>query len=110
MNKFSNKLKNPVFGPSWVHFPNFWGKKIFLENPALSCTTSYGLLAPCQNLEKVKDTIQRKCPDRWRDGEKDRRMGGRTDRSLYRTLLATAGGPKTRSKLRKKPGLLSHRT
>ena len=41
-------------------FPIFWAKKIFLENPALSRTTSYGFLAPCQNLEKVNGTIQRK--------------------------------------------------
>ena len=58
MNKFSNKLKNPVFSPFWVHFPNFWGKKIFLKNPPLSCTTSYRFLAPCQNLEKTNDKFQ----------------------------------------------------
>ena len=28
MNTFSNKLKKTVSGPFWVHFPNFWGKKI----------------------------------------------------------------------------------
>ena len=50
-------------------------KKNFLGNPALSHTTSYGFLAPCQNLEKVNDTIQRKCPDRWKDG----RTEGQTD-------------------------------
>ena len=55
MAQFSNKFKkNPVF----------------LENPALSRTTSYGFLALCQNLEKVNDTIQRKCPDRWKDRRK----------------------------------------
>ena len=48
-----------------MHFPNFGGKKIFfLENPALSHTTTYGFLAPCQNLEKTDDTIPRKHPDR----------------------------------------------
>ena len=47
----------------------------------LSCTTSYGFLAPCQNLEQVNDTVQRKCPNRWMEGWtegwKDRRKDGR---------------------------------
>ena len=55
-----------------THFPHFWGKKFFLQNLALSGTTSYGFLAPCQNLEKVNNTIQRKCPDRRKDGWTDR--------------------------------------
>ena len=51
-----------------AHFLNFGSKKKFLENPALSCTTSYGLLAPCQNLEKTNDTIPQKHLDRRKDG------------------------------------------
>ena len=84
MTKFSNKFKRPCFWPILGLFSQFLAQKkfkIFLENLALSCTTSYGFLAPCQNLEKVNDTIQRKCPDRrkneWKDGQK-----------------ATTGGPK----------------
>ena len=88
MNKFSNKLKKTLF---FAHFgsifPIFGAKKNFLENLALSCTTSFGFLAPCQNLEKVNDTIQRKCPDR----QKDRWKDGQT--LFYRTLLATARVP-----------------
>ena len=82
MAKFSNKLKKPCF---WPIFPILGAKKIFL---ALSHTISYRFLAPCQNLEKVNDTIQRK--------RLDRRKDGRTDRQtlFYRTLPATAGGPK----------------
>ena len=84
MTKFSNKLKKPCFCPIlWPIFPIFGAKKIFLENPALSRTTSFGFLAPCQNLEKVNDRIQRKCPDRRKDGQT----------LFYRTLLATAGSP-----------------
>ena len=71
-------------------FPIFGTKKIFLENPALSHTTSYGFLAPSQNLEKLNDTIQRKRLDRWKDG-------GQT--LFDRTLLATAGPPKRMHKL-----------
>ena len=76
MTQFSNKFKKPCF---WPIFPIFGAKKIFLENPALSRTTSYGFLAPCQNLEKVNDTIQRKCPDRQKDGK----MDGRMDRPYF---------------------------
>ena len=34
-------------------------KQIFLENSALSRKTSYGFLAPYQNLEKINDTIKK---------------------------------------------------
>ena len=43
MVKFYNEL---------VHFPNFGAKKNFSGKSDLSHTTSYGFLAPCQNLEK----------------------------------------------------------
>ena len=62
-------------------------KKIFLsENPALSRTTPYGFLAPCQISEKTYDTIPRKCLDR-----KDGRMEGEKDGQtvFYRTFPAT---------------------
>ena len=65
MTKFSNKFKKPCLWPILGPFSQFLEqKKNFLENPALSRTTSYGSLAPCQNLEKVNDTIQRKRPDK----------------------------------------------
>ena len=71
------------FWPIFVHiFPIFGAKKNFLKNLALSCTTSYGFLAPCQNLEKVIDTIQRKCPGRQMEGQ-DGLKDGRTDRSYF---------------------------
>ena len=93
MTKFSNKFKKTCFWPIFGPFsPIFGAKKIFLENPALSCTTSYGFLAPHQNLEKVNDTVQNICLERW----KDRRMGdGRMDGQtlFYRALPATVGGP-----------------
>ena len=90
MTKFSNKLKNPVF---FAHFGSIFliltAKKIFTENPTLSCTTLHGMLAPCQNLEKINDTIPRKHPDGWKDRQ-------RNEQSLfYRTLPGTAGGTKT---------------
>ena len=39
--------------------------KIFLENPAPSCTPSYGILAPYQNLEKLTIQFQENV---WTDG------------------------------------------
>ena len=69
MTQFSNKFKELCF------WPIFEAKKIFLENPALSCTTSCGFLAQCQNLEKVNDTVHRKRLERGKDG----RTEGQTD-------------------------------
>ena len=88
MTQFSNKFKKTCF---WPIFPILGAKKIFLENPALPHTTSYGFQAPCQNLDKVNDIIQRKRPDRRTKGQKDGRKDGET--LFYRTLPATAGGP-----------------
>ena len=65
-----------------AHFPNFWGKKLFLENPALSCTTSYDFLAPYQNLEKTYDTIPKKTPGQTEgqtEGEAEGWTEGQTD-------------------------------
>ena len=52
MTNFAINSKKPVFGPFLVDFPNFGGKKLFLENPAQSRTASRGFLVPFQNLEK----------------------------------------------------------
>ena len=76
----------------WPIFPIF-GTKKFSWKIQLSRTTSYGFLAPCQNLEKVNDTIQRKRPDRRTEGRTEGRKDGQT--FFYRTLPATAGGPKS---------------
>ena len=84
MTKFFNKFKKTYF---WPTFPIFGAKKFFPENLALSSTTSYRFLAPCQNLEKTNNKIPRKRPERFRHGRKD----GQT--LFYTTLLATAGGP-----------------
>ena len=72
----------------WSIFPILVAKIFFLKNLALPHTTSHQFLAPYQNLEKTNDAIPRKRPDRWKDKRKD----GQT--LLYRTLPATAGGPK----------------
>ena len=73
MTRFSIKLKKLFLVFFWPIFPIFGAKKIFLENPALSRTTSYGFLAPCQNLEKVNDIFQRKRLDRRTEGRMERR-------------------------------------
>ena len=76
MTKFINKFKKPCFWHIFGPFSQFWGqKKIFPENPALSCTTSYRFLAPCQNLKKQLIQFQENAqPDRRKDGRTDRRM------------------------------------
>ena len=76
MTIFSNVLKKPLFlAHFWAIFRIFGAKKILLENPALSRTTSYGVLASGQNFEKTNDTI----PIKHLDRQKDRR----TDRSYF---------------------------
>ena len=65
----ANKI---FFGPFLIHFPNF-GDKFFLDNPALSRTTSHWFLAPPQILEKTSDAIPGNLPDR------RTRVKGRTD-------------------------------
>ena len=49
MTKFSNKFKKPCFWPISRPFSQFSGQKNF----PLSRKTSRGILAPCQNLEKM---------------------------------------------------------
>ena len=72
MTKSFNKFKKPCFWLIFGPFSQILGQKNFFpENPALSRTTSYGLLAPCQNSEKTNDTIPRK------------RLDGRTDRPYF---------------------------
>ena len=65
MTTLFNEFKKPCFlAHFWSIFPIFGAKKN-------SRTTSYGFLAPYQNLEKTNNTIPRKRPDRRRDGRKD---------------------------------------
>ena len=79
MTKFSNKLKKPCFWPILGLFSQFWGKKFFFsENLALSRTTSYEFLAPCQISEKTNDTIPRKRLDRRTDGRMEGQKNGQT--------------------------------
>ena len=79
-NQFSNKFKisNFAFVPFSDHLRNFFGKKYLPKNLALSHTTLYRFLTPCQNLEKTNNPLPRK----------------RLHTLFHRTLLATAGGPK----------------
>ena len=69
MTQFSNKFKKLCFWSIFGPFSPFLGQKLFSWKIWLSSTTSYGFLAPCQNLEKLNGTIQRKCPDRWMEGQ-----------------------------------------
>ena len=71
---FLNKFKKPCFWPIFGPFSQYWEQNIFPpENPALSCTTSYRFLAPCQNLDKTNDAIPRTY------GQTEERTEGQTD-------------------------------
>ena len=59
MTKFFNKFKKPFLAHFCYTFPILGVKKISQK----ICNTSYGFLAPCQNLAKTNDTIPRKCPE-----------------------------------------------
>ena len=90
MTKLFNKIKKPYFWPIFGSFsPILGGNEFFQKNLSLS-HTSYMFLTPCQNLEKIKDPIQRK--------RLYRHTNGRTDRDdrrtlFYRTLSDTAEYP-----------------
>ena len=68
MTYFFSIFKKPCFWAILGPFSQFWDKNFFLKSSALSYTTSYGLLASCQTLEKTNDIIPRKRPNRWMDG------------------------------------------
>ena len=68
------------FGPI---FPIFGTKKIFPENPALSHTTSHGILAPCRNLEKMTQFQENPSTDRRTNGRKEERKDRQTDRPYF---------------------------
>ena len=57
-----------MFGP----FPESFRQKKFFQKIGLSCKTSKGFLAPCQNPEKSNDRIPKKHPNRCQEGRMDR--------------------------------------
>ena len=61
----------------------FWAK-IFFQKPRLSCTTSLGFLAPCQNSDKSNNPIPRKQPERLQEERRD-----------HMIILVTAGDLKS---------------
>ena len=71
----------------WSIFP------ILVSKEYCPCTTSYGFLAPCQNLEKTNDKIPRKCPEKRKEGQKEGQKDGQT--LFHRALLVTARRSKT---------------
>ena len=102
MTKFFNKFKKLCFWPIFGPFSQFWGQKNFFQKIWLSHTTSYTFLVPCQNFKKTNDTIPRKCPDRLKEGQKDRQT------LFHRTLWATAMSPKRQKKNNSQENINSH--
>ena len=84
MTKSFNKFKKPCFWPIFGPFPQIFQQLFSTKNMALSCTTLYGFVVPCQNSQKTNDTIPRKCLEEGRNN-------GQT--LFYRTLPANAGAP-----------------
>ena len=76
---FLKSPKTMFLGHFWPFLVIFarWG--FFPKNPALSHTTIYGPLTPCQVSEKTNEPILRKLTDRWKDG----RMEGQTGRPYF---------------------------
>ena len=66
MTKLFNKFKKSCFWTIFDPFSQFLRQKKCFRKIRLSDTTSYRLLAPCQNLEKTNDTIPRKRLDRFK--------------------------------------------
>ena len=75
--------KNPVFGPFLVHFYKFWGKKFFSGKSSSVTHNFIWVSSTMPKFRKNERYNSKKTP-----GQKD----GQT--LFYRTLLATAGGPK----------------
>ena len=50
-----------------------------MESPALPGTTSYGFLAPWQNLEKINDAVPKNPPDKQKARRKAWWTEGQTD-------------------------------
>ena len=90
MTKFPNKLKKPCFWPILDPFSQFWGKKKFFLKKSNSVTQKFIWISSTMPNFRKNDTIPRKYLDRRMDG---RMKDGQT--LFYRTLPATAGGPKT---------------
>ena len=68
---FSINSKNPISGPFLVHFPSFWGKKIF---PRKSGSTMQNFIQVYSTMSKFRKKLmmQFQCLDRQKDGQKDR--------------------------------------
>ena len=79
MTTFFNKLNKPCFGPIFGPFSQFFGQKIFPQKSGSVTHNFIWVSSTCQSLEKNKDTIQKKRPDRLKDGRTNGRMEGRTE-------------------------------
>ena len=86
MTKSFNKFKNTVFSPFLVHFPKFWDIKFFSRKSG-SVKHRIWVSSTMPKFSKNWWHNSKKTP-----GQKDGRKDGHT--LFYRTLLATAEGPK----------------
>ena len=93
MIKFSNKFKKPCFLPILGPFSQFWGQKKFSWKIRFCHAQLY---MGFQHYAKIQKKLMIQFKENTRtDGKKEGRTKGRRDRPyFYRTLPATAGGPK----------------
>ena len=68
---FQQIQKTLFLSQFWSIFPIFGAKNFFSENPAVSRTTLYDFLAPCQNLEETIDSIETISQEGQKDVGKD---------------------------------------
>ena len=77
MTKFSINSKNPVFGPFWVHFPNFWGKNNFPGKSSSVTPNFIWVSCTITKFRKIQWCNSKKTP-----GQTEGRKDGRTNFNL----------------------------
>ena len=83
MTQFFFEFKKPCFWSTFGPFSNFFEGKIIFPRKSSCHTTSYEFLAPCQNLQKSINIIQRKHPDTQKAGWKDRKKDRKLERPYF---------------------------
>ena len=75
-DKIFQQIQKTLFFGHFCSKQNFSKESGFVHDrlfpKSLSCTTLYGFLGPCQNLEKTSDAIRRQFLERRKDGRTDR--------------------------------------
>ena len=97
MNKFSNKLRKPCFWPILGPFSEFWGLKKFSWKIWLCQTQLH--MGFQYNAKIFKKLMMQFKENAWTDRRTEGGTEGQKDGQtlFHRTLLATAGAPKSKT-------------